>query len=113
MRVLLTYDHLYYELTPVNKIAARKQKKATGDESVIFQTDWDYPGLAESLGWSVTRAHKRGCSDTGSTDGTVTCKGCGRTASHFIAAAAEWLDKRLDSVIQSTAAESYFPEVYQ
>jgi hypothetical protein len=108
MRVLLTSSAfgLGYELTPVNKQLARRMEKETGNESVLFQTDWDFPSLAESLGWNIRTAHKRGC--VGQIDGTVTCVHCGRTAGHFIAAAQEWLDKRVDSVIQAQV-EDYFP----
>lgn len=77
----------------------------------LVQSDWDFPGLAQSLGWSLLRVQRdedgnvvhlkkvhRGhskvyCQHDG-TDGTVTCPACGITASDFISAAAEWLDER-------------------
>ena len=108
MRVLLTSDYGYYELTPVNKVLAKRQERNTRSESVIFQTDWDRPGLAESLGWNIRTAHKRNCPDVGSTDGTVTCRGCGRGVNHFINAATEWLDKRVDSIMQPIGIDAYF-----
>jgi hypothetical protein len=70
----------------------------------LYQTDWEYPGLAQDLGWALTRVqikHGRtvhmarrsrvGCEHNG-TDGTVTCPDCGLTAGDFIRAAASYLD---------------------
>ncbi len=61
----------------------------------LVQTDWDYPGVASSFGWSVREVKASGrnrhCCHSG-TDGTIQCSECGLTASDFIAAAAEWLD---------------------
>lgn len=107
MRVFLSSSDfgLGYELTPVNKRIAAQQRKETGDESRLFQSDWDFPALASNLGWNMARTVK--C-DHSSTDGTVTCRKCGKTASYFIGKAQEWLDKRTDSVIQRAALEMYF-----
>lgn len=73
-------------------------------------TDWEYPSAATGLGWSIRRVQKRGnktvtlsrvvpgklnCRHS-STDGTVTCKECGVTASEFIAAAGEFLHERAE-----------------
>lgn len=55
--------------------------------TVLVQSDWDFPGVARSFGWDM---RSPGC-DHDSTDGTVTCNGCGRTASDFITAAFDWL----------------------
>jgi hypothetical protein len=87
---LLQGDFGTYELIPANKRIARRMEKETGGESVLFQTDWDYPGLARSLGWSGKIGRER-CQHS-STDGTVTCGECGKTASEFIGAAVDWLD---------------------
>jgi hypothetical protein len=80
-------------------------------EGELVQTDWDFPALAQSLGWSLLRVQrgskgkvvhlkkvasgssKARCRHSG-TDGTVDCRECGLTASDFISAAAEWLDER-------------------
>lgn len=78
--------------------------------SILVQTDWDYPGVASTFGWSTydvqparpdddddpdSLASVFPCSTVGcdhpNTDGTVDCKRCGVTASQFISAAAEWL----------------------
>jgi hypothetical protein len=81
--------------------------------TILIQTDWDYPGVASSFGWSVQRVQR--CPECGGpavgpnighcqdcdhawepccghpeTDGTVDCP-CGVTASDFISAAADWL----------------------
>lgn len=92
MQTMLTIgDYGTYELTPVNKRLARKWERETGNESVLFQTDWDFPGLARSLGWNGKIGRER-CEHRG-TDGTVNCPDCGITASEFIGAASAWLDK--------------------
>jgi len=51
MKVLLTSYMTGYLLTPCNVKTCRKLKRETGEESALFQTDFDFPGLAESLGW--------------------------------------------------------------
>jgi hypothetical protein len=79
-----------------------------GPEGTLVQTDWDYPGTAQSLGWSLRRLQWKGkrnpivvvmkhspprghgCDHSG-TDGTINCPDCGITASDFIAAAGEFL----------------------
>lgn len=80
-------------------------------EGTLVQADWDFPGLAQSLGWSllrvqrdrdgnvvhlkrVSRDHSKVRCQHSGTDGTITCPDCGITASDFISAAAEWLDER-------------------
>lgn len=77
-----------------------------GREGTLYQTDWDWPALAQEMGWSLRRVQKRrghavelkhspprghGCDHRG-TDGTVTCPDCGVTAHDFISAAYNYLD---------------------
>lgn len=52
--------------------------------SLLIQTDWDWPGIASTFGWSP-------CHDR--TDGTVDCPECGRTAFSLIQEARQWLDE--------------------
>ena len=80
--------------------------------SVLVQTDWDFPSVAGSFGWSPNFVQvcaecghinpMRGyvceeCDEPGrycdhdGTDGTVDCS-CGVTAGDFISAARGWLD---------------------
>lgn len=79
-----------------------------GPEGTLVQTDYDFPGVAQSLGWSLRRlqwkgkrdpivvvmkrtpARGHGCDHSG-TDGTINCPDCGITASAFISAASEFL----------------------
>jgi len=93
----------------------------TNEDIQFVQTDWEYPSLATSLGWSLQDLQlcrkcrkslpepedefedediqcencrrKKGNTpcEHDTTDGTVTCKECGATASEFIAAAYDWL----------------------
>ena len=85
-------------------------------QSILIQTDWDYPGTANTFGWSlhsVQRCPECGetlnvatdcdcfacpdcerigkCCDHDGTDGTVDCHDCGMTATDFISAAYDWL----------------------
>lgn len=107
MRVFLTACEfgIGYELTPVNKQLAEKQARETGDESVRVTSDWDFPALAYTLGWNMGRTTR--C-DHSSTDGTIECKGCGRSPHYFVSESAAWLDKRVGSVIQRAGIEMYF-----
>lgn len=84
---------LGYELIPVNQKIATKYERETGNESALFQSDWDFPRLAVMLGWNMARTRK--CNHRG-TDGTIPCLDCGKTAGYFIGAAQEWLDCRVD-----------------
>lgn len=54
-------------------------------DTVLIQTDWDYPGVASRMGWSPCHP----C-----TDGTVNCTECGKTASDMIAEAFEYIEER-------------------
>jgi hypothetical protein len=92
MKVLLTSgDYGTWELEPVNQRTAQAQEKATGSKSILFQVDYDFPGLAKLAGWNGKVGRER-CRHQG-TDGTVDCPDCGRTASEFISAAVGYLEK--------------------
>ena len=58
----------------------------------LVQTDWDYPGIAQSMGWSLrdVQADGQSCRHDG-TDGTVKCPDCGIDAVDFIAAASKYI----------------------
>lgn len=62
---------------------------------LLVQTDYDYPGLASTFGWSP-------CS-CGETDGTVNCSH--RTADDMIAEARDFLQERVG---QTTDDPGYF-----
>jgi hypothetical protein len=73
---------------------------------ILVQTDYDYPGIAGTFGWSVRMVEGRSglrnvrCHHDG-TDGTIACNAgnpyasCGLTAADFIASAAEYLDAHI------------------
>lgn len=68
---------------------------AEDGRSVLVQTDWDYPGTADTFGRDKREVQQedrreRPCDHSG-TDGTVDCPDCGLTATDFIAAAGDWL----------------------
>lgn len=104
MTTLLQGDFGSYELLPANKRVARKLKRETGEETILFQTDWDFPGLARTLGWNGKVGRER-CRHS-STDGTVDCAECGKTASEFIQAATQWLDDHCGQTFR--AGDEYF-----
>lgn len=87
--MLVTLDRgqggLYYTLT------------AEDGREVIFQTDWDFPGLASHFGYEPC--------ECGATDGTVNCPH--KTASDMIAAAQDFLD---DHDGESIPDPGYFAE---
>jgi hypothetical protein len=60
------------------------------DNTVLVQSDWDFPGLATSFGWN--HGIQKHCHHEG-TDGTVDCKKCGKKATKFITEASDFLDK--------------------
>ena len=47
-------------------------------DTVLIQTDWDYPGVAGRMGFSLCHSD---------TDGTVDCPVCGKTAGDMISSA--------------------------
>lgn len=85
-------------------------------QSVLIQTDWDYPGVAGTFGWSpmmVQRCEECGgcavgpevnhcqecdhaseapCCRHSGTDGTVDCPECGAKVAWFLESARQWLD---------------------
>ena len=55
------------------------------ENTVLCQSDWDWPGLASNLGWVPC--------ECGATDGTIDC--LHRKASNMIAEAGDFLDEHL------------------
>jgi hypothetical protein len=68
---------------------------ADDGREILIQTDWDFPGVASTFGWSPC--------ECGRTDGTVDCPH--RAASAMIAEAAQYLD---DHVGESVDDPGYF-----
>lgn len=60
------------------------------DQEQFVQTDFDFPGLATTFGWSTRKVRGKGRCKHNATDGTVDCT-CGVTAGQFISAAYDWL----------------------
>lgn len=55
--------------------------------TVLVQTDWDYPGVAQSMSWDMRSAD---CEHS-FTDGTVKCEQCGKEPSEFISEAIDYI----------------------
>ena len=71
--------------------------------SLLVQTDWDFPGLARSCGWSERSAQwpeedSDRC-EHAETDGTVKCPECGLPVSTFITSAQDFLEDNLGKII--------------
>ena len=60
---------------------------AEDGRDILIQTDWDYPGVASTFGWSPCKGCRQNCK--GATDGTVDCKK--RKATDMICRAGAWL----------------------
>ena len=60
------------------------------DETVLIQTDWDYPGATSSFGWVAC--------ECGLTDGTIDCKH--KKASDMIESAGNFLDEHIGDEIE-------------
>jgi hypothetical protein len=86
---------------------------------ILVQTDYDYPGIAESFGWSVSSVEEGKphsfslpCEHR-ETDGTIECPACGEPASSFITAARDWLDEHEGATADDpgyfTEGEPWFP----
>lgn len=56
--------------------------------TVLVDSDWDYPALAQSFGWDI---RGESCPHE-PTDGTVACRDCGKTVTDFITEASDYLD---------------------
>lgn len=66
--------------------------------TMLFQTDWDFPSLARTFGWDMSKSHnpnQPSCEHEW-TDGTIVCHECGMTPIEFISAAIDYLDEILD-----------------
>jgi len=78
--------------TDVNAPCCPGEIVAEDGRTVLVQTDWDWPGVASTFGWSIRNLVPDGqACDHNGTDGTVDCPECGITAADFISAAGEWL----------------------
>lgn len=78
--------------TDVNAPCCPGEIVAEDGETILIQTDWDYPGVAQSFGWSLREIQRPdGDCDHDGTDGTVPCRECGLTQTDFISAAYDWL----------------------
>ena len=75
------------------------------ENTVLFQTDWEFPMLASNFGWSIRESqvmqagyYGTVCDHSG-TDGTVKCDTCGLTPATFIGEAREYLDAHLGKIV--------------
>lgn len=64
---------------------------ADDDNTILIQTDWDYPSVASTFGFVP-------CESCRFTDGTVDCEH--HTASEMITAAAEFLDAHIGAIAE-------------
>ena len=84
MNITLRKSYMGFEIEPED-----------GGETVLVQTDWDFPGTADTFGWQAC--------DCGFTDGTVDCEH--RTASDMITEAYDYL---MEHIGDTTEDPGYF-----
>ena len=69
---------------------------AQDGRDLLIQTDWDWPSVATTFGWSTKDFQMPGYADKpcehDRTDGTVPCTCCAATAHDFIQGARQWID---------------------
>lgn len=106
---------MIYWNTDVNAPCCPGEIVAEDGRTVLVQTDYDYPGVASTFGWSTTdvqrdpaasaprfpgdtfgggvydKATGEGWCRHDGTDGTVDCPDCGIKAGEFIASAGQFL----------------------
>jgi len=61
-------------------------------DTVLIQTDWDFPPVAQRMGFTLKSDHelcKENCCET---DGTVNCNICGKSCSDFISEAYDYIN---------------------
>lgn len=63
----------------------------TGESVAFVQSDWNYPSLAQSCGWSLREVNKQRECEHGGTDGTIDCPECNTKVTEFLSAAYDWL----------------------
>jgi len=59
------------------------------DESILIQTDWDYPGIASTFGWIPCTC--------GETDGTIDCSH--HTVSEMIQNARQYIEDHIGDTV--------------
>lgn len=96
-------------------------QQVDGNGNVFIQTDWEYPGIAATFGWSPSQCkpndldedeladmtpeqqswhHKQCRCEHKGTDGTVDCKDCGLEATDFIASAYDFLQENEGKIVE-------------
>ena len=90
----------YVEMTRYGafEIVPDSGDRKDGAATTYVQTDWDYPGVATSMGWQAC--------DCGSTDGTIDC--AHRTASEMISGAFDWIEAHEGQPFK--ALDDYLPD---
>lgn len=84
-------------------VLLRSREKGGYVYELLIQTDWDWPGVASSFGWSISKVkcpYMPDCEHEG-TDGTVKCKRCKTQPVVFIQAAREWIDEHDGKVVEN------------
>lgn len=76
--------------------------------TVLVQTDWDFPGLAHAFGWTLSKANGGDCQCRG-TDGTIICPECGTGVGSYIASAIEYLDECIE-MMRTAPDPGYFEQ---
>lgn len=101
MKVVIDRDSAY---APCSYLLCKVDADGNWDtrddmNTYVFQSDWDFPGLASIYGYVAC--------ECGCTDGTI--EACdGRSATDMILEACDYMDARLGEVVDSMTADEYF-----
>ena len=97
--IKLMRDAVY---APCCFILARRRDDGTYDardehNTVLVQSDRDWPGIAQAFGWDIRRAQPGVICESrhSGTDGTIDCPECNYRAEYFIEEAGEWLHENI------------------
>lgn len=83
MNVTLSTYMTGFLLTPRSLKLRKQQRLCTGEDSALFQPDWDFPPLARALGWNMSGEGIDSKCDHVGTDGTIDCPECDTPAEHL------------------------------
>jgi hypothetical protein len=83
----------------IHDMEYQNRKQFTEEESLLIQTDWDYPPTASTFGWTP-------CPECSNTDGTIDCEH--KTASQMISEAHDYLCENIGKVTLDPGYYEYF-----
>ncbi len=86
----MAYVYFDSSYAPVGFLIVPEGGDPYAEDTILVQTDWDFPSVAQAMGWRLSDGTENTCPHEG-TDGTVPCKECGATPGAFISAAYDFI----------------------